>query len=73
MSLRCEMGPATRVHENRTRLHFTEGDLQEFLIGSLSDVSDGAVAQFMIGANSGGGLDPHIHEFVTRLSIFLWC
>ena len=44
-----------------------------FLIGSLSDVSgDGAVAQFMIGANSGGVPDPNILMSLSRDSVYFF-
>ena len=43
-----------------------------FLIGSLSDVSDGAVAQFAIAANSGGGLDPNIFMSLSRDSVYFF-
>ena len=43
-----------------------------FLIGSLSDVSDGAVAQFMIGANSGGAPDPNILMSLSRDSVYFF-
>jgi microcystin-dependent protein len=43
-----------------------------FLIGSLSDVSNGAVAQFAIAANSGGGLDPNIFMSLSRDSVYFF-
>ena len=43
-----------------------------FLIGSLSDVSDGAVAQFMIGANGGGAPDPNILMSLSRDSVYFF-
>ena len=43
-----------------------------FLIGSLSDVSNGAVAQFAIAANSGGGLDPNIFMSLSRDAVYFF-
>ena len=43
-----------------------------FQLGSLSDVSDGAVAQFAIAANSGGGLDPNIFMSLSRDSVYFF-
>ena len=43
-----------------------------FLLGSLSDVSDGAVAQFAIGANAGSGFDTNIFMSISRDSVYFF-
>ena len=43
-----------------------------FLIGSLSDATDGAVAQFMIGANGGGAPDPNILMSLSRDAVYFF-
>lgn len=43
-----------------------------FFIGSLSKASDGAVAQFMIGANSGGVPDPDVLMSLSREAVYFF-
>jgi len=43
-----------------------------FFIGSLSDATDGAVAQFMIGANGGGAPDPNILMSLSRDAVYFF-
>jgi microcystin-dependent protein len=43
-----------------------------FFIGSLSDASNGAVAQFMIGANGGGVPDPDILMSLSRDAVYFF-